>query len=108
MASYTPDELRDGLEFKILRSATSRFKDPEFLRKSLQEEAAAGWTLVEKFDNGRIRLKRPAAAQQHDSSVQFDPYRTSVGMSEGQLAFLIVLGIVTAVVLILTIARALR
>jgi hypothetical protein len=32
------------------------------MQRYLAEEAQAGWTLVEKFDNSRIRLKRPAAA----------------------------------------------
>ena len=52
MATYTPEELTEGWEFKILRSATSGFKDAGFLRRSLEEEAPAGWTLIEKFDNG--------------------------------------------------------
>ncbi|HVP12114.1 MAG TPA: hypothetical protein VMV94_13120, partial [Phycisphaerae bacterium] len=47
-----------------------------------------------KFDNSRIRLKRPAAARQNDDQCAFDPYRTSVGMSEGRLTVLVVGGIV--------------
>ena len=91
MATYTPEELADGFEFKFLRSATGRFRDPEFLRQCLEEEAAAGWTLIEKFDNGRVRLKRPAAARRHDSALGSDPYRTTVGMGEGRVALVIVL-----------------
>jgi hypothetical protein len=45
---------------------------------------------VEKFDNSRIRLKRPAAARQQDSQCTFDPYRTRVGISEVGLRVLIV------------------
>lgn len=89
MAGYTPEEMSAGWEFKFLRSATGRFKDPEFLRRSLADEGQGGWTLIEKFDNGRVRLKRPAAARKGDASLKFDPYRTSVGMTEGQLGLTI-------------------
>jgi hypothetical protein len=84
MAPYTPHDLAENWEFKILRSATGAFKD-----RYLAEEAQAGWTLVEKFDNSRIRLKRPAAARQQDSQCTFDPYRTRVGISEVGLGLLI-------------------
>jgi hypothetical protein len=107
MATYTPEEIADGWEFKILRSATGSFKKPEFLRQSLEAEAAAGWTLIEKFDNSRVRLKRPAAARQRDSALEFDPYRTSVGMSDGQLAIVVVavmLGVVGLVLLVVLLA----
>lgn len=82
MTGYTPEELASGFEFKILRSATSAFKRPEFLRQVLDEEKDAGWTLVEKFDNSRIRLKRSASKRSDDSSARFDPYRSHVGISE--------------------------
>jgi hypothetical protein len=44
---------------------------------------------VEKFDNSRIRLKRPAAARQQDAQRTFDPYRTRVGISEVGLGLFI-------------------
>jgi hypothetical protein len=89
MTPYTPRDLAESWEFKILRSATGAFKDPAAMQRYLAEEAQAGWTLVEKFDNSRIRLKRPAAARQQDAQCTFDPYRTSVGMSEVGLGLLI-------------------
>ena len=82
MTSYTPQELGEGWEFKIVRSATGAFRTPAFLRAVLDEEQRTGWTLVEKFDNGRIRLKRPASARANDSALGADAYRTHVGMSE--------------------------
>lgn len=85
MTGYTPEELASGSEFKILRSATSAFRRPEFLKQVLNEEKAAGWTLVEKFDNSRIRLKRSASARTDGSSTTFDPYRSYVGISETAL-----------------------
>lgn len=90
MTPYTPSDLAEGWEFKILRSSTGRFRDPAWLQSVLQEEQRAGWTLVEKFDNGRIRLKRPAKARAGDAALDFDPMRTWVGMTPGILAVLIV------------------
>jgi len=90
MTPYSEAELAGGWEFKIIRSSTPRFKKPEKLERLLAEEALAGWTLVEKFDDRRVRLKRPAVAREKDSTLRFDPYRTVVGMSEGIMTVLIV------------------
>ena len=93
MTGYSHADLAEGWEFKILRSATNTFRDPDRLRQALEEEARAGWVLVEKFDNQRLRLKRSASARTGDAALGFDPYRTSYGMSDGKLA-LIVIGII--------------
>jgi hypothetical protein len=63
MTPYTPQEVAEHWEFKILRSATTQFRDPVRLRSILEEEARAGWTMIEKFDDTRVRLKRPASAR---------------------------------------------
>jgi hypothetical protein len=94
MTGYTPEELASGSEFKILRSATSAFGRPEFLRQVLEEEKEAGWTLVEKFDNARIRLKRSASARADGSNTTFDPYRSHVGISDTALGLRIAAAIV--------------
>jgi len=94
MSPYSKQDLAENWEFKIIRSATSMFKDPEKMRAVLDEEARAGWVLVEKFDNQRIRLKRPHSARAADATLGFDPYRIQVGMSEGAMV-----GVVMAVVL---------
>jgi len=107
MTGYTADELAEGFEFKILRSATGRFKDPGFLRQSLETEARAGWTLVEKFDNARVRLKRPAAARRGDAALGFDPYHTSVGITDVQLALTIIGIVLSALALILLVVLSL-
>ncbi|MCI0588042.1 MAG: hypothetical protein L0323_14515 [Planctomycetes bacterium] len=108
MTDYAPRDLAEGWEFKILRSVTGTFRNPSRLREYLDEEAKAGWTLVEKFDNGRIRLKRPASARSSDAGLPFDPYRTTVGISEGRLAFFIVGGIISFFALVFGIVAALR
>jgi hypothetical protein len=94
MTHYKPEDLAEGWEFKILRSATSRFKDPDFLRAALVDEARAGWNMLEKFDNSRVRVRRPVAARSGDASLGFDAYRTWVGITENQLTARIVLTIV--------------
>jgi hypothetical protein len=103
MTPYTPRDLAENWEFKILRSATGAFKNPAVMQRYLAEEAQAGWTLVEKFDNSRIRLKRPPAARQQDAQCTFDPYRTRVGISEVGLTLLIVGGSVGLVAVLLVV-----
>ena len=63
-------------EFKFLRFPLPFFRDAEGLQNVLSDEAAAGWMLVEKFDDKRVRLKRPVSARDHDESLDWDPYRT--------------------------------
>ena len=103
MTPYTPRDLAENWEFKILRSATGAFKDPAVMQRYLAEEAQAGWTLVEKFDNSRIRLKRPAAARQQDAQSAFDPYRTRVGISEVGLGLLIAGSALGGIAVLLTV-----
>lgn len=73
------------------------------MQRYLEEEAQAGWTLVEKFDNSRIRLKRPAAARQQDAQGTFDPYRTSVGISEVGFGALIIGSVLGGVAVLMTV-----
>ena len=63
-------------EYKILVSHTGSFKKQEAMQQALEEEGPAGWVLMEKFDNKRLRLKRPVSARDRDSSLDFNPYRT--------------------------------
>lgn len=97
MTPYTPEELNEDWEFKIVRSTLEAFRSPEKLKLMLKEESRAGWTLVEKFDNGRVRLKRPAHARRNDHTLppDVDPYRTTYGTGEFTLAMTI-MGVVVA------------
>ena len=104
MTPYTGEDLAEGWEFKILRSVTGSFKKHERLKAALEEEARAGWVLVEKFDDGRVRLKRPTTAKEGDGNLDFDPYRTYVGMSSGKfglLVTLLILGLSAFLVLVI-------
>jgi hypothetical protein len=97
MTPYSPGDLAENWEFKILRSATGKFRDPLWLHAVLQEERRAGWTLVEKFDDARLRLRRPAGAPSNAATLGFDPYRTWVGTSQARLAIWIILGTLAVV-----------
>lgn len=81
LTSYKSQDLQ-GWEFKILRSATGQFKDPLKLQQALAEEAAFGWELIEKFDNQRLRFKRPTSVRSLPVPSGSDPYRTEFGMAK--------------------------
>jgi hypothetical protein len=81
MSQYTQNDLKDDWEFKIVRSDSAAFRKPEVLNKLIEEEAQAGWVMLEKFDDGRVRFKRPRSARARDSFLPdgVDPYRTQYG-----------------------------
>ena len=72
-----------GWEFKILRSAQDSFRDPLALKQVLEEEAIAGWILLEKLDDRRLRFKRPIAMREvlRGELMPIDPYRTTYGQN---------------------------
>src|SRR5262249_37913799 len=108
MAMYTTEDLAGAWEFKFLRSATGEFKKPERLRAYLDEEAQAGGGLLGEVRSQRLRLKRPVSARANDGALSFDPYRTSVGVTELRLVFTImgcvflVIGAVIAIIAVAT------
>jgi hypothetical protein len=89
-----------AVEYKIIRSATGAFKDPAKFRAALEEEAQAGWDLVEKLDNSRARLRRSVSFRQKDGEFSQDPYRISVGISESAFVLRIVLGVLGGFILL--------
>jgi hypothetical protein len=99
MTRYTIDELDDNWEFKIVRSETGSFRRPEVFQSLLQEESVAGWELVEKLDNRRVRFKRRRDARRRDATLPpgMDPYRSQYGGSTARKAIL--LGVVFMVAL---------
>lgn len=109
MTDYRSEDL-DGWEFKILRSATSAFRNPTIMAAALADEARFGWELVEKFDNERLRLKRPISARTKDNNFNpgADPYRTQHGMGEGMLGvsifivIMLTMGIIIGAIYLLT------
>ena len=100
MARYTQDDLNNDWEFKIVRSESGAFRKSEALKKLIEEEARAGWVMLEKFDDRRIRFKRPRRARTRDALLPLgvDPYRTRYGSPTTQYALLatMVLGLAVA------------
>src|SRR5512146_1662287 len=94
MTAYSPEDMQK-YEFKIVRSSWGIFGNPQKFSQLLQEEARAGWELVEKFDNQRVRFKRPLSYRDRDSLLPagVDPYRTHYGISSLMVAILLVGGI---------------
>ncbi len=98
MTTYSAEDLSEEWEFKIVRSALQGFGNPQTLRRLVEEEARAGWVMVEKFDNGRVRFKRRRRESSGDAlliSEGIDPYRTEQGMNSPAIA-LVVVGLVLA------------
>jgi hypothetical protein len=97
MSGYSGKDLAEGWEFKIMRSPMGSFRRPEKLRDVLEQERRGGWTFVEKFDDSRIRLKRPAGGKPVDGDFAdgYDPYRTNIGPPPAQIVA-VVLGITLA------------
>lgn len=82
-------------EYKIVRSETGAFRNPDVLADLVEEEAIAGWEMLEKFDNRRIRFKRPIEARKRDNMLpeHVDPYRTSYGSSMLRTGVMLSLGL---------------
>lgn len=107
LTTYGTNDL-EGWEFKIVRSATGAFGKREVVEKLRQEESQAGWEMVEKFDNNRIRFKRRVDRRSNDHLLPFDPYRTSYGMGEGKMALIVISLILLLVAGVLLITMLLK
>ena len=53
------DDGEGRYEYKILRSYSNAFRNPERRRQILNEEARAGWEMVATLDNARLIVRRP-------------------------------------------------
>lgn len=89
-----------GWEFKIVRSNRNLFRDPAVLQCLCEEEAEAGWIMLEKLDDRRIRFKRPIALREvvKTDFLNYDPYRCHYGSSWQPLNWL---GAIAAMVALL-------
>jgi hypothetical protein len=72
-----------GWEFKIVRAQRNVFHDPLVFQQMCEEEANAGWILLEKLDDRRVRFKRPIALREIVKAdlMPVDPYRSHYGSS---------------------------
>jgi hypothetical protein len=69
------------LEYKVVQSTTPLFAKLQNIDAIMAEESKAGWQLVEKFDNYKLRLQRDISHRANDKALPFDAYRTQVGVS---------------------------
>ena len=106
LSAYSPDDLAKGWEFKIVRANTAAFRKSEVMQQVCDEEARSGWELVEKFDDTRLRFKRPTAARNIPSPAGIDPYRTTYGMSQGRLTAIILIAVFGSMGLIMAVVAA--
>ena len=93
LTTYAADDLTHHWEFKIVRANRGVFRNPKTFHRLLAEEAQAGWTLVEKFDNTRVRFKRPQQARLNDAQLPrgVDPYRVHYGLPPSAFAGLLLI-----------------
>ena len=69
------------LEYKVVQAQTPLFSDTAKMHEILDQEARAGWQLLEKEDNYRIKLQRNISHRENDKNLDFDAYRSNVGVS---------------------------
>ena len=103
MTGYSGEDL-EGWEFKIVRASTRRFKHPEIVRQVCDQETRAGWEMLEKFDDYRIRFKRRVERRTEDAHLGSDPYRTQIGITGNMLELSIAGGVIAGLGLVALIA----
>jgi hypothetical protein len=98
MTRYTSEEMDSNWEFKIVRSESGAFRKPEVFQQLVQEESMAGWELLEKLDDRRVRFKRPSDARRRDATLPpgYDPYRTQYGSAVARTIILIAVALLLA------------
>ncbi|AFY72310.1 hypothetical protein Syn7502_00140 [Synechococcus sp. PCC 7502] len=65
-----------GWEFKILRTGNDGFRNRKLLKLVCEQELRAGWILLEKLDDTRLRFRRLIKYRATDHEAKIDPYRT--------------------------------
>ena len=69
------------IEYKIIQSQTPLFANSAKMHEVLEQESRAGWQLLEKEDNFRLKLQRSISHRENDAALDFDAYRSNVGVS---------------------------
>jgi hypothetical protein len=98
---YITDFHTSEWEYKIVRAYSDLFRNPTNFIQLCEEEAQAGWILLEKLDDRRVRFKRSVAMRSQIDVTQlaFDPYRCYYGPSNQWTNFMGAIAAVTAMVL---------
>lgn len=100
MTKYTSEDLDQNWEFKIVRSTYPAFRKPGIFQALLEEESLAGWELVEKLDDRRVRFKRRRETRRRDATLPpgLDPYRIQFGTNTNTIG--IIVGIISAMLFV--------
>lgn len=88
------------LEFKVVQSTTPFFAKSQNIAVVMAEEEKAGWRLLEKCDNYKLRLQRDISHRANDKDLSIDPYRTQVGVNNAVvygITAVLTLGVVYAI-----------
>lgn len=90
-----------GWEFKIVRANRNVFRKPATLKRVCDEEAEAGWILLEKLDERRLRFKRPMHLRDRlqPEALKRDPYRSRYGSRLNLSSLLVALALLLTLVL---------
>ncbi len=94
------DQQMVGWEYKIVRASSDLFREQAVLQQLCQEEAKAGWILLEKLDDRRIRFKRLIALRNvlDETQLPYDPYRCHYGASWTRLHLFSAIAAATVIV----------
>lgn len=104
-SSEVYDSIQDprltGWEYKIVRASWDMFHNTGVLQQLCEEESQAGWIMLEKLDDRRIRFKRPIALRHIMATHQLaiDPYRSHYGSPLNLASWLGMVAAITAIVL---------
>lgn len=82
------------LEYKVVQSTTPYFAKSQNISAVMAEEEKAGWRLLEKCDNYKLRLQRDISHRANDKDLSIDAYRSQVGVNNA-----VVYGITTVLTL---------
>ena len=88
-------------EYKIVRAYSDLFRNPTNFIRLCEEESQAGWILLEKLDDRRVRFKRSVEMRDQIDvdQLSFDPYRCHYGSSNEVINLFGAIAAVTAMVL---------
>ncbi len=80
LTPYSEADLEKDWQFKIV---TGNFSTPALFKAVCEEQGRWGWVFVEKFDDQRVRFKRPASEAEKDAGRQGDPFKSQSTAAAG-------------------------
>lgn len=76
--TYSDMSYDHDFEYKTVHARWGEFGNDFHLKRLIQQEKQAGWTMMEQFGNQSVRFCRPISARSRDHLLppEIDPYRT--------------------------------